>query len=284
MTAPSLVTHRRGLWHARTTTYIVLTLLGLFALGPLVIFAFNALKSQAELGANPLGVPTDPRWHNFVQAFLQANMGAGLVNSLFIVGGTVLGVCFIAGCAAYAMARLALPGGGAVMLYLLVGSALPIQLFLVPLFYLWTRAGLYDTRFGLVIIYCAIFSPFATLLLRSFMLGLPQAYEDAARIDGAGEWKVLTRITLRLSWPGFLTIALVTALAAYNEFLLAVTFIQTAGKMPVSTTFFAFQQGYTQNYTLISAAGLIMVIPMLALFLGLQRRFVEGVTASGLGG
>lgn len=264
--------------------YVILALLAIFSLGPIIIFFFSSVKTQNELANNPLGLPRHWDWHNFIQAWNQANMGAGLVNSLQIVLGTVLGVCVISGFAAYAMARLDLPGSGGVMMYLLVSSALPIQLFLVPLFFLWTRIGLYDTLFGLIVIYWAIFSPFATLLLRSFLLALPKAYEEAARIDGANEFVVLARVVLPISWPGFLTIALVTGLSAYNEFLLAVTFIQSNGKMPASTTFFSFQQGFTQNYVLISAAGLIMLAPMLVLFLALQRRFVDGIASSGLGG
>jgi raffinose/stachyose/melibiose transport system permease protein len=264
--------------------YIVLTVLAAYAIGPMVIFVFDALKTQADLGNNPLGPPAHLEWHNFMDAWTQASMGAGLVNSVIIVTGTVVGVCVIAGCAAYAMARLDLPGRGAVMMYLIVSSALPIQLFLVPLFYLWTRLNLYDTLFGLIVIYWAVFSPFATLLLRSFLIALPRDYEQAARIDGAGEITVLLRIVLPLSWPGVLTVALVTGLSAYNEFLLAVTFIQTPDRLPVSLAMFSFQQGYTQNYALISAAGLIMLAPMVILFLALQRRFISGLVSSGLSG
>jgi raffinose/stachyose/melibiose transport system permease protein len=264
--------------------YLVLSLLAAFSLGPLTVFFWSALKTQAELGDNPMGLPSSWRWSNFVEAWHTAHMGVGFTNSAIVVAGTVVGVCLIAGCAAYAMARLDLPGSGLVLVYLLVGGSLPIQLFLIPLFYLWTRLHLYDTLVGLIIIYCAVFSPFATLLLRSFMVSIPRDYEEAARIDGAPEWVLIWRITLPLSWPGFLTIALTTALAAYNEFLLAVTFIQSPEYLPVSTGFFAFQQGFSQNYPLISAAGLLMLAPMLAVFLALQRRFVEGITASGLGG
>ena len=264
--------------------YLLLVVLAVYAILPLVIFAFSALKTQADLGAHPLSPPTHPQWHNFVDAWKQADMGTGLRNSAIIVTGTVLGVCVIAGCAAYAMARLDLPGRNGVMTYLIVSSALPIQLFLVPLFYLWTRLNLYDSIPGLIIIYWAVFSPFATLLLRSFLIGLPREYEEAARVDGASEITILLRIVLPLSWPGFLTVALVTGLAAYNEFLLAVTFIQTPSRLPVSLAMFSFQQGYTQNYALISAAGLIMLAPMVALFLTLQRRFVNGLASSGLAG
>jgi raffinose/stachyose/melibiose transport system permease protein len=166
----------------------------------------------------------------------------------------------------------------------LFATSLPIQLFLIPLFYLWTNLGLYDSLLGLVIIFWAVFSPFATLLVRSFMVGLPTEYEEAARLDGAGDWRVFVRIILPMVWPGILTAGLIAGLSAYNEFLLTVTFIQSTDKMPVSTAFFSFKSGYTQDFTLISAGGLIMVIPVLIAFLLLQRRFVEGYTSSGMAG
>lgn len=268
----------------RYATYVVLLLLAIFSVGPMLIFGFNALKTQSELASDPLGLPARPQWSNFVDAWQQASMGVGLRNSAIVVVATAVGVCVIAGCAAYALSRLRVPGSNFFIAYLLVTSALPIQLFLVPLFYAWTNAGLYDNLFGLVIIYWAIFSPFATLLIRSFMVGIPREYEEAARLDGAGNLRVLARVIVPLAWPGFLTAALVAGLSAYNEFLLAVTFIQSSDKMPVSTSFFSFQAGYTRDYTLVSAGGLIMVIPVLVVFLLLQRRFIEGYASSGMTG
>lgn len=263
---------------------VAITLLAIFSLGPIVLFFFNALKTQGELATNPLGLPTTWEWGNFIRAWEQANMGAGITNSVVIVGGTVLGTCIVAGCAAYALARLDIKGGNAFITYLLVTSSLPMQMFLVPLFYIWSNFGLYDTQLGLIIIYIALFSPFATLLLRSFMLTLPKEFEEAARMDGAGELKVLFRVVLPNALPGLFTVALVTGLSAYNEFLFAITFIQNSDLLPVSTTLFSFQQGYTQDFTLISAAGIIMIAPMLILFLILQRRFIDGLASSGLGG
>jgi raffinose/stachyose/melibiose transport system permease protein len=268
----------------RILYYIALCVLAIYSLGPLVIFIFTALKSETELAQNPLGFPHHLAWSNFQQAWDQGHLATGLVNSAVITIGTVLGVCVIAGCAAHAMARLDLPGSGLVIVYLLGTTALPIQLFLVPLFFLWSHLGLYNNLFGIIVIYWAIFSPFATLLLRSFMLSIPRDYEDAARLDGAGELSVLRRVTLPLAAPGFVTIALVSGLAAWNEFLLAVTFLQSTDKQPISIALYSFQQGFTQNYALISAAGVVMLLPMVLFFLLLQRRFVAGLTAGGLGG
>ncbi len=275
---------KQAVQNAGPVTYVVLTALVIFALGPILLFFFNALKTQSEFGTNPLGIPQSWHWVNFIDAWQQANMGAGLWNSVIIVGGTVLLTCFSAGCAAYALARLEIKGGDAFITYLLVASSLPTQMFLVPLFYIWSNVGLYDTQVGLILIYCGLFSPFATLLLRSFMLTMPKEFEEAARMDGASELKILFTIVLPNALPGLLTIALVTGLSAYNEFLFAITFIQSSDLLPVSTTFFSFQQGFTQDFTLISAAGVIMIAPMLILFLALQRKFIDGLSSSGLGG
>lgn len=264
--------------------YVVLVALAIFALGPLVVLAFNSLKSNAEVGANPLGPPLSPVFENFPTAWTQGGFATTMVNSAILTFGTVVGVCVISGMAAYAMSRLDLPGTDAVLLYLFVASALPLQLFLVPLFFLWTGLQLYDTLFGLIVIYWAIFSPLATLLLRSYLVALPRDFEDAARIDGASEMQILTRIVLPLSWPGFLTIALVSGLGAWNEFFFAVTFVQDDSLKPVTTSFLAFQSQFSQDWGLTSAASLIVIVPVIVLFLFLQRRFIDGLTAGGLKG
>jgi raffinose/stachyose/melibiose transport system permease protein len=264
--------------------YVLLIILALFALGPLVVLAFNSLKSKAEIGRNPLGLPLSPVFENFPAAWTQGDFSTTMVNSTILTGGTVLGVCIIAGTSAYAMARLDLPGTDAVLLYLFVASAVPFQLFLVPLFFLWSTLNLTNTRFGLILIYWAIFSPLATLLLRSYLVGLPRDFEDAARIDGANELQVLLRVVLPLSWPGLLTVALVSGLAAWNEFFFAITFIQDNNLKPVTTSFLAFQSNFSQNWGLTSAAAIYILLPIIVLFLILQRRFISGLTAGGLKG
>jgi raffinose/stachyose/melibiose transport system permease protein len=264
--------------------YIVLSALALFAIGPLAVLVFNSLKSPAEAGRNPIGIPTEPVISNFPRAWRLGEFSTTTFNSTFLTVSSVLGVCFIAGLAAYALARLNPPGGSVVLMYLIAGTAIPVQLFLVPLFFLWTNIGLMDTLPGLVIIYLAIFSPFATLLLRSYLVALPREFEEAARVDGANEIQVLTRVVLPLAWPGFLTIALVTGLAVWNEFFFAITFIQDSDLYPIATSFLAFQRAFTRDWGLTSAAGLIMIVPVMTLFLLLQRQFIAGLTSAGIKG
>ena len=264
--------------------YVILVILALFALGPLVILVFNSLKSKAEIGRNPLGLPLSPVFENFPAAWTQGDFSTTMVNSTILTVGTIVGVCIIAGTSAYAMARLDLPGTNAVLLYLFVVSAVPFQLFLIPLFFLWSTLQLTNTRFGLIVIYWAIFSPLATLLLRSYLVQLPRDFEDAARIDGANELQVLLRVVLPLSWPGLLTVALVSGLATWNEFFFALTFIQDNNLKPVTTSFLAFQTSFSQDWGLTSVAAIYIMLPIVVLFLILQRRFISGLTAGGLKG
>jgi raffinose/stachyose/melibiose transport system permease protein len=283
-------TRRRaiGLRRRRETSlipnYLVLTLLLVFALGPMVILAFNSLKSRAEIGRNPLGPPQTWRWENFPDAWEVGNFALTLRNTGVLVSLTVVGVLFLGGLAAYSLAKLDLPGSGGVMLYLLVGSSLPLQLFLVPLFFLWNRLGLVNSLPGLAIIYVAINAPLAVFLLRSYMVQLPRDFDDAARVDGASEWRIFTGIVVPLSWPGFLTVGLVVALNVWNEFLLATVFLTEQKLFTVVTSYYNFQTRFSRDWALTSAAAMMMIVPVVVVFLALQRRFVEGITQGGLKG
>jgi raffinose/stachyose/melibiose transport system permease protein len=262
--------------------YMILSLLAAFSLLPLVTLGFNALKTTREIGSNPFGPPIKIQLSNFPQAWVQGHYTTTMRNTTLVVIGTVVGVCIIAGMAAYALARLDVPGGDAFALYLLVGTSLPITLFLVPLFFLWNKLGLIDNLLGLIIIYWATSSPFATFLLRSYMVAVPTDYEDAARVDGATEWQVLRYVMLPIVWPGFLTVALVSGLNAWNQYLLPLTFIHNEQLQTVITSYQAFAGRFTRDWGLTSAAAIITIFPVMVFFLLLQRRFIEGLTQGGL--
>ena len=264
--------------------YVVLLLLLVFSLGPLLIMGFNPLKSRTELAENPLGFPRDLEWGNYSRAWEVGNFSTTAVNSGILVAATVIGVMLLGGMAAYSLAKLDLPGAGALMLFLLVMSSLPIHLFLVPLFVLWRELELLNTYYGLVLIYIALNVPLAIFLLRSYMVQLPRDFEDAARVDGASEWQVFTRVVVPLSWPGFLTVGLVVALAVWNEFLLATVFLQDEDKFTVVTSYQNFATRFSRDWSLTSASAVMMIVPILAIFLIFQRRFIEGLTQGGMKG
>jgi raffinose/stachyose/melibiose transport system permease protein len=262
--------------------YIILSLLLFFALCPLVILSFNSVKSNIEVAQNPLGPPRAIHLENFPTAWEVGGFATTTGNSVILVVSTVIGVLMLGGLAAYSLARLNPAGSNVFMLYMLGGSTLPIWLFLVPLFFLWRTLGLYNTLHGLIIIYIALNSPLAIFLLRSYMVSLPADFEDAARVDGANELQVLIQIVLPLSWPGFLTVGLIVALGVWSEFQLALIFINDPKLFPVTTSYYQFTSRFTRDWALTSAAAVMMIIPILVIFLALQRRFIEGITQGGL--
>jgi raffinose/stachyose/melibiose transport system permease protein len=273
----------------RTTSlvpnYVILTALVLFSLLPLTLLISNSLKSDTEVTSNPLGLPTSGiHWQNYPNAWRDANFSVTMRNSIILAGGAIAGVLVISGLAAYSLAKLDLPGADILTLYLVVGTSMPAQLFMVPLFFLWTKLGLTDNLFGVIIIFWATMSPFATFLLRSYMLTIPKDFEDAARVDGASEIQILRNVIAPITWPGFLTVGLVVGLGAWNEFLFAVTFLHREEVKPISTSLYAFMSRCGREWGKTSAAAAIMMLPIVVLFLLLQRRFVEGLTRGGLRG
>jgi len=264
--------------------YIVLSLLALFSVVPIVLLILNSFKLTAEIQQDPFGLPSVVRFSNYIDAWVQGGFSKTMVNTLILTSGTILLVVIIGGLAAFALARLRFAGANALSFYLLVGTSVPALLFMVPLYFMWARFGLINSLPGLIIIYAALYSPFATYLLRSFLVSIPMDFEDAARIDGANDMQVLLRIILPLAWPGFLTVVLVVGLGVWNEFLFAITFLQRPELKPISTSLLAFQTRFQRDWGLTSAASVIMIVPILVLFLFLQRQFIEGLARGGLKG
>ncbi len=275
---------RRKREPSRIPNYLFLLLLALFALVPVLLLALNSLRTTQEIGANPFALPESWLFSNYAEAWTQGKFSTTMVNTVILTGGTILGVVIIGGLAAFSLARFRFPGANALSFYLLVGTSVPALVFMVPLYFMWAQVGLVNNLFGLIIIYVALNSPFATYLLRSFMISIPADYEEAARIDGASDLQVFTQIIVPLAWPGFLTMVLVVGLAVWNEFLFAVTFLQRDELKPIATSVQSFQTRYSRDWGLTSAASMIMVVPIVILFLLLQRQFIEGLTRGGLKG
>ena len=275
---------RRKREPSRIPNYLVLLLLALFARVPVLLLALNSLRTTQEIGANPFALPESWLFSNYAEAWDQGGFSTTMVNTVILTGGTIIGVVIIGGLAAFSLARFRFPGANALSFYLLVGTSVPALVFMVPLYFMWAQIGLVNNLFGLIIIYVALNSPFATYLLRSFMISIPADYEEAARIDGASDIQVFTQIIVPLAWPGFLTMVLVVGLAVWNEFLFAVTFLQRDELKPIATSVQSFQTRYSRDWGLTSAASMIMVVPIVILFLLLQRQFIEGLTRGGLKG
>ncbi len=262
--------------------YVVLVILLVFALVPLYQLVVNSFKTRVQIGFDPFGLPEEWLFSNFIEAWERGKYATTMPNSIILTSATIFFVLIFAGMAGFALARLGLRGADYVSFYFLVGTAVPPQFYMVPLFILWRTLGMINTFHGLIIIYVAQFSPFSTYLLRSYMVSIPQEFVDAARIDGASNWQVFRKVIMPLSWPGFLTAGLVVGLGVWNEFLFAQTFLPRPEFKTIVTSLYAFQQRDGREWGLTNAGSLIMIAPVIILFLALQRRFIEGLTQGGL--
>ena len=266
--------------------HFVLMLLALSIILPILILFFNSLKPQSELLTNPLGAPMTLRFTNYYDAFVFGKYSRIMLNSLYFVVGTLVVCLPLSALASFSLAILS-PRGKlttSIAVYLLIGLSIPAQLYILPLFILWKNLYLTNTYIGLIIIYSALNAPFAVFLMRSYMIQLPKELFEAAKVDGASTFELFYKIAIPLSWPVFLTSGLIVGLAVWNEFLFAVTFIQDENFKPISTILFSFSDKYAHDYSLISAASIMMAAPIGILFILFQRNFIAGLTSGGLKG
>jgi len=272
---------REGLFN-----HLILMILAMTIILPLLVLLFNSVKPQSEFATNPLGFPNEIRLMNYYDAWVIGGYARIFLNSFILVAGTLIVNLTLSGMAAFSLAVLNPRGKMTIVLgiYLLVGISIPAQMFILPLFILWKNLYLTNTRIGLIIIYSALNAPFAVFLIRSYMIQLPSELFEAAKIDGANTLQLFYKIALPLSWPVFLTTGLVVGLAVWNEFLFALTFMQTEAYKPISTILFAFQSRFENDYSLVSAASIMMAAPIAILFMFFQRKFIAGLKGGGLKG
>jgi raffinose/stachyose/melibiose transport system permease protein len=264
--------------------YVLLLFGAAITLFPIALMLINACKASVDIVTNPLALPLHVRWINFSHAWRDARLGSTFINSAIVSAVTILLVCSTGSMTAYVIARRRVRQWRLLGAYLLGSTTLPIQLFLFPLYFGFAHLGLIDSRIAVAFIYTAIYSPFAILLLRTYFLGVPQAIEDAARIDGANTWQVFTHVMLPIVQPGILTVALIIALYTWNEFLIATTFLQDRGTMTAIVSFFLLGGQYTSDWGEIMAASVLVILPVVALFLILQHRFIEGMAGGSVKG
>jgi raffinose/stachyose/melibiose transport system permease protein len=274
-------TLRRGTLMAAN---FILAIAATIALFPLSLMVISALKKSTEIVANPLALPSTLQWVNFARAWTDAQLGRSLLNSVETTGFAVLLICSTCSMAAYALARRTGPGLRWISAYLLGTTTLPIQLYLFPLYFGFAHLGLIDNVFALSFVYTAVFSPFAIFLLRTYYLAIPKELEEAAIIDGANRWQVFTKVLLPLVSPGILTVAIISGLNIWNEFLISSTFLQSHDQQTAVVRFYTLGGQYTSDWGEIMAAAILIVAPAVGFFLLMQRRFIQGMAAGSVKG
>lgn len=267
-----------------TISYIVLGVLMLVALFPIALLVLNSLKSAAQIVQNPLALPDYIHWDNFARAWKDARFSQTFFNSALLTGLTIVLTCSTSSLTAYVLARRKIKAWKVVTFYLMATTTAPIQLYLFPLYFGFAKLGLVNNVFAVSLIYTAIYSPFAVMLLRTYFLAVPRELEEAALVDGATHWQVFSKIMLPLVMPGILTVALIIGLYSWNEFLIALTFLQKADKLTAVASFALLSGQYSSDWGEIMAAALIIVLPVVILFVLLQKRFIEGMAGGSVKG
>jgi raffinose/stachyose/melibiose transport system permease protein len=246
---------------------------------PIALAVLNALKTTAEINLNPLGLPAQPQWGNFAAAWRNAALGSSLLHSAEVAGLTILMVCVTAAPCAYVLARQQGRGWRFLNFYFMASITVPVQLYLFPLYFLFAKLGWVNSIPAVALIYTAMFSPFAIFLLRTYVLAIPRTLEEAASVDGARPWQIFLYVVLPMMRPGLLTVAIIVGLNAWNEFVIAVTFLQSESTVTAIVKFYNLTGQYSTDWGEMLAAAIIIVVPVVAVFVALQRRFIEGMTA-----
>jgi len=265
-------------------TYAVLCILLVITLFPIALLVLNSVKPAAQIIQNPLAWPETFRWDNFTRAWADARFSQTMLNSAILSALTIVLVCTTGSLTAYVLARRKIKSWKIVTFYLLATTTAPIQLFLFPLYFGFAKLGLINNSVAVSVIYTAVWSPFAVMLLRTYFLAVPKELEEAALIDGATHWQVFTKVMLPIVSPGILTVALIIGLYSWNEFLIATTFLQRADTATAIVSFFLLSGQYSSDWGEIMAAALIIVLPVIVLFILLQRRFIEGMAGGSVKG
>jgi len=267
-----------------TVSYALLGLFAFIALFPIALLVLNSLKPAAQIVQNPLGLPEPIRWQNFVNAWNHAKFSKTFVNSLVVSATTIVLVCSTSSLTAYVLARRKIKSWKIFTFYLLATTTAPIQLYIFPLYFGFAKLGLINNIFGVALIYTALYSPFAVMLLRTYFIAVPKELEEAAIVDGATSWQVFRRVMLPIVSPGILTVALIIGLNSWNEFLIATTFLQKQEDVTAVIAFYLLSGQYSSDWGEIMAAALIIVVPVVLLFVFMQKRFIEGMAGGSVKG
>jgi raffinose/stachyose/melibiose transport system permease protein len=243
----------------------------------------NSLKSDIDLFEQTWAFPQKPRWENYERAW-KFGIGRYIINSMIVTGASVVGTVAISTMAAYALARYRFRGQTFLLFFILGGLMLAPQVTLIPLFRTLVKLGIYNTYLALILPYIAFGIPFSTFLIRAYVMGLPRELEEAAFIDGAGPWNVFLRVIVPLSRPVIASAMVIEAMRAWNEFMFALTFIESDKLRTLTIGISAFQSTLRAEYTVVMAGLAIAAIPMILVFLIAQGQLIRGLTAGSLKG
>jgi len=269
---------------ASVAIYAAAAVVGLFAVAPFAWMVLTSIKPDGDiLSRTPVFWPSQPLFGRYGEV-LGSGFGRALRNSLVVATGTTLFGVAVATLAGYALARFALPLRRYLLFMVMSVQMFPLVVLIIPLFVVMRTLGLLDSWAGLVIAYLSFTTPLAMWMLRSFFETIPKEMEEAAMSDGATRVGAMVRVVLPLAGPGLAATAIFSFIAAWNEFLFALTFVKEENlkTLPVALQAFVGQQ--QADWGLIMAASVLFTVPVIGFFLLVHRRLVSGMVTGSVTG
>jgi multiple sugar transport system permease protein len=265
-----------GPWH------LVLLPIALVMLLPMVWMLVTSLETVQETRLTPVLVPRSLQWQNYTQVLQLTQFPRWFLNTVIVTVVVVIGNLLICSLAGYAFARLRFFGRDVLFVLVLATLMIPFQIVMIPTYLIVRALGMIDTLGALILPNLA--GAFGIFMLRQFFRTLPVELEEAARIDGASRLGVLFKIVLPLSGPALATLAVVTFLWTWNDFLWPLVTIYAPSHMTLQLGLLTFQGAHKSNTNLLMAANVMSMLPVLALFFAAQRYFIRGIATTGLKG
>ena len=265
--------------------YILLVIIILYTVFPFYWAIVSSLKTPQELFTTDL-IPRDPAWRNYVSVFEEQPFGRNILNSVIVALSTVILSLSLAVAAAYALGRVEFRGRLVLLFTVLGVSMFPQIAVLSGMFELIRSMGLYNNLMALTLSYMIFTLPFTVWVLTTFMRELPKELEEAAIVDGAKPFTIVTKVFMPLMGPALATTGLLAFIAAWNEFLFALTFTLSSEMrtVPVAIALISGASTYELPWANIMAASVIVTLPLIILVLIFQRRIVSGLTAGAVKG
>ena len=267
----------------RVILYVVLIALALVMLVPFAWMLSASFKLDKDVFIFPIQwIPENPRWQNYVDIWHKIPLSKFVLNTVKLTLIVTFLQLLTSSFAAYAFAKLQFKGKNTLFLAYITTIAVPWQVYMVPQFMMMRSFGLADTH--LAIICLQAFSAFGVFMMKQFYEGIPTELCEAARIDGMSEYRIWYRVMLPLAKPALSTLTIFTFVNTWNDFLGPLIYLTTESKKTLQLGLRMFISQFGSEYGLIMAASVLSLIPVLIVFLSLQKYFVEGVAASGVKG
>lgn len=262
----------------KAIVYFFLLALAFINLYPIFVLFLSSFKTTAEIFMKPFALPKVWKFSNYIEAWNKANFAMYFKNSIIVTAASLVCIVFVSSMAAYVIARFNFRGKRFLFLYLIAGLALPARLAIIPIFLTVRDLHLQDTYTSLVLVYTAGGIAFSMFLLVNFFKSLPRELEEAARIDGAGPFRIYWSVDLPLLKPAIATVVIFNFIDIWNDFFFPLILINKDALKTIPLGIQAFYGEYGVRWDLLFAGLNISVVPVLILFVIMSKQFISGLT------